>query len=86
MRKKNAMWNILDLMRLKLENEKQVLEDMIREMGENNVLRDDTINKLKEVKKQGNLNIDSLLTDEKHDINKEKENEIVCGSQVCLIY
>ena len=37
-------------------------------------------------KKQGNLNIDSLLTDENHDINKEKENEIVCGSQVCLIY
>ena len=41
-----------DKMRLKLENEKQVLEDMIREMGENNVLRDDTINKLKEVKKE----------------------------------
>ena len=37
-------------MKLKLENEKQILEDMIREMGENNVLRDDALSKLKEIK------------------------------------
>ena len=39
-----------DKMKLKLENEKQILEDMIREMGENNVLRDDALSKLKEIK------------------------------------
>ena len=39
-----------DKMRLKLENERQILEDMIREMGENNVLREDTLVKLKDIK------------------------------------
>ena len=37
-------------------------------------------------KKQGNIDIDSLLNYGNNDINKEKENEIICGSQVCLIY
>ena len=41
-----------DKMKLKLENEKQILEDMIREMGENNVLRDDTLSKLKDIKSE----------------------------------
>ena len=36
-------------------------------------------------KKKGNLDIDSLLNEGNNKI-KEKENEVVCGSQVCLIY
>ena len=46
----NKTRSAADKMRLKLENEKQVLEDMIREMGENNVLREDNLAKLKEIK------------------------------------
>ena len=47
---KNQTRSSGDKMRLKLENEKQILEDMIREMGENNVLREDSLAKLKEIK------------------------------------
>ena len=38
-------------------------------------------------KKHGNIDIDSLFIEDKNSkINKDKEKEVFCGSQVCLIY
>ena len=38
-------------------------------------------------KKHGNIDIDSLFNEDKHNkINKDKEKEVFCGSQVCFIY